>query len=458
MNVCDRIKNAINEAARDRTLRLKQWEVIKHAVAAGIADEKTIRYLKETLHGAGTVDDRLRALTVVRETGYVDPDILSGIYRCIVQEDRYVASMAVVTLGGIISQLSEDERIRICEQIRNDSWGPLLWRFPVETAYVIGNSGIRSVENLDVLTRLAESNVEDFGVSSRLYSQSAKEYETVIHVEALIALTRLGWGDIAKPRLEQIARVQKNKACDIAGPMRRAAINVLLQMDPNNNVALDALRAILSTLPTEEEGITVEDSLRLVRRLGVADKDTVDLLFEIAQKHPWGWGRAEAMKTLSRLPLKDRGEVTRVLRRGLSDSNIHTRSVALGALICIGEATADDISHISGSIPWNDFVEALWGIDLLSLPQEICSAYANPPSISNDAKQKLLALLNDATDEYQRSWGMVARMLLGGFNEHDVGDLIDILKDQNAIIASREIASMALSAAWLVFGCNQANK
>jgi hypothetical protein len=456
MNICDRIKDAVNNAARDRML-LSRWKVLGNAVAAGMADEKTIGYLKEALHGAGTIDDQLGALMVVRETGYVDPDILSGIYQCIMQENSLVSSKAVVTLGKIISQLSEDERIKICEQIRNNSWGPLLRQHPIEVAYIIGNSGIRSVENLDVLTRMAKGKAEDFGINSRLYPRSAKEYETRIHVGALAALTQLGWGDIAKPGLEQIARVRKGDA-HIANPARLTAIDVLLGMDPNNKVAIDALRAIFSTLPPEKDpGFDVGDSLYLVRKFGIVDKTIVDSLFEIAQKHPMSQGRAEAMKTLSRLPLKDREEVVRVLRRGLDDSDI-PQAVALGALVYIGEATTGDIRRNLGGILWWDFVEALWGIGWDSLPQEICSACATSLSISDSVKHELLSLSNARTEEYQESWGAMARLLLGGLNEQDVYRLIGLLEGPDDLSAPRHVAAMVLSAVWLMFGCNQANK
>jgi len=456
MNVCDRIKNAVNNAARNKML-LSRWEVLRNAVAAGMADEKTTTCLKETLHGAGTIDDQLGALMVVRETGYVDPDILSGIYQCIIQENSLVSYNAVVTLGKIISQLSEDERIKICEQIRNNSWGPLLRQRPIEVAGIIGNSGIRSMENLDVLTCMAKGRVGDFGTGSRLYPRSAKEYETRIHVGALAALAQLGWGNIAKPGLEQIARVRKGDA-HIANPARLTAIDALLEMDPNNKVAMDALRAIFSTLsPEKDPWFDVEDSLCLVRKFGIVDKIIVDSLLEIAQKHPLSRGRAEAIKTLSRLPLKDREEVVRVLRRGLDGDDI-VQTVALGALVYTGEATIGDIRRNLRGMLWRDFVETLWGIGWNSLPQEICSACVTPLSISDSVKHELLLLSNARTEEYQESWRAMARLLLGGLNEQDVYSLIGLLEDPDALSVPQQVAAMVLSAVWLMLGCNQANK
>jgi hypothetical protein len=451
MTVCDKIKSVVNNAARDETSYYLRWQALRSAVDAGIADEKTMGYFKEALYGSRSKDEQMDALLVVEQTRYVDPDILSGIYRCVLQNGSHdVRRSAVSVLGTIISQLDENERIRICEQIRSGPWAFMQWDYPFGVIRIVRNSGIGSVENLGMLVGLPEKGEEDH-VMFPIPGQ-AKKHE--IAFDVLVALAQLGWGDIARPELERVARGQGDDT-DIADPTRRTAIDALLQMDPDNEVAIDALRSVLSALSTSVNVTAVEEYQCLVRKFGIVDKSIVDSLIEIAQKHPARWGRIEAIKTLSRLPLKDREKIIRALRRGLDDNDVHTRSSALGALVYVWEATTDDINRVSRDIQWKEFVEALWGIRWNSLPREIYSVYVNPPPIPDNIRHELIALSSaPTTDSRQEPWRAMARLLLGKFNEHDVDALIEFLERPNIYDASQGEALTVLSTAWLAFGCN----
>ena len=455
MSICGKIKSVVNNAARYETSYYLRWQVLRSAIDAGVADEETMEYFKKALYGSMSKDEQMDASLVVERTRYVDQDILSWIYGCISQKgSRDAMHLAVSVLGTIIGQLDEIERIRICEQIRSGPWAFMQWDYPFEVIRIVRNSGIGSMENLGMLVELPEKGEEDhvmFPIPER-----AKKHE--IAFNALVALAQLGWDDIARPELERVAQGQEGNT-DIANPTRRKAIDALLQMDPDNEVAIDALRSVLSALSTSVDVIAVEEYLHLVRKFGIADKSIVDSLIEIAQEHPAGWGRIEAIKTLSRLPLEDREKIIRALRRGLDDNDMRTRSVALGALVYVWEATTDDINRVSKDIQWKEFVEALWGIRWNSLPREIYSVYVNPPPIPDNIRHELIALSSaPTTDSEQEPWRAIARLLLGKFNEHDVGALIEFLGEPNIYNASREEVLIVLSTAWLVFGCNRANK